>query len=215
MRPAIAVTRGARASVVLWAIAALVAALASTGCGGGEASTGTGEGISHPGTSTERGSHREAEGLAPLHVSAGGSGQFRVAGGDNSIAEFGTEAGKAELTEAARTLHRYLLARATHRWGRACAYLDPKERNQLTQLAPSLPKLAGGSGCSDALAALLSEVSVATAQALTVVDAVSLRGDGVHAFLLYRGAHGSGLFIAMSRRAGAWRVAAFNPSAFS
>ena len=148
---------------------------------------------------------------APLRVSGGGSAQFLVKGGDNSIAEYGTEANHSELTRAARALHHYLTARAVHAWGLACDYLTTRQRNQLAQLVSSSD--LASKGCAGALAALSAKVSAATAHALTVVDAASLRSEGESAFLLYHGAGHTDYFIAMARQGGTWKVAGLDPAA--
>jgi hypothetical protein len=153
-------------------------------------------------------------GPAPLRVSGGGSAEFRVQGGDNSIQEYGTEAGAAELTAAAKVLHSYLVARAENKWGLACTYLASRQVSQLAQLAASAPQLEGN-GCGAALAvALAGAVSGPAARELTVVDAASLRSRGGQSFLLYHGAGNTDYFASMTMQDGLWRVAALSPTAF-
>jgi hypothetical protein len=173
-------------------LCALALALCLSACGDGGKSTSSPE-------------------VAPLRVSGGGSAQFLVRGGDNSIAEYGTEASHSELTRAARVLHRYLTARAARDWELACDYLTTRQRNQLAQLAASSHLTS--KSCAGALSALSAKVSTATAHALTVVDAASLRSKGESAFLLYHGAGHTGYFIAMAREGGTWKVAALDPTA--
>jgi hypothetical protein len=151
--------------------------------------------------------------ITPLRVSDGGSAQFRVKGGDNSIQEYGKEAAEPELVQAAKALHLYLVARAGRDWPRACNYLASKQASQLKQLAASSPQIKGA-GCAAALKALLVEASGPVARELTVVDAASLRTEGQQAFLLYRGAGHTAYFMSMAKQDGTWKVAGLDPSAF-
>lgn len=136
-----------------------------------------------------------------------------ASGEDNSIAEYGVEAGQPELAVAARALHSYLVARAARDWPLACDYLSRRERTQLAQIASSSPQIDGG-GCAAGIAALSARISTAAARALTIVDAASLRREGNSAFLLYRGAALAGYFIALAKQGSAWKVAGLDPTAF-
>ena len=147
---------------------------------------------------------------APLRVSGGGSAQFRVQQGDNSIVEYGEEAGMADLTAAAKALHLYLVARAEGDPHSACAHLAGKEKQQLANLAASQSR---HDGCAGALAELTTEVSDDAARALTVVDAAGLRRAGDNAILIYRGAAGAPYFVLMELENGDWKVGALSPSA--
>jgi len=148
---------------------------------------------------------------APLRVSGGGSAQFRVKRGDNSIVEYGEEAGRADLTAAAKVLHLYLVARAEGDLRAACAQLATKEKQQLANLAPA--SKSRHEGCVGALAELPPEVSPDAARALTVVDAAGLRRAGGDAILIYRGAAGTPYFVLMELENGDWKVGALSPSA--
>lgn len=153
-------------------------------------------------------SHRRVP-VAPLRVSGGGSVQFRVRGGDNSVQDFGAEAGASELGEAAATVHRFFVARVWGEWDRACSLLSAREVERLDQLTAPAPG-AKGQGCPAALAALTAGVSPALARALTTVDAASLRQEGKQAFLIYTGPPGRTVYaMPLVGEAGGWRLGAF------
>jgi len=143
--------------------------------------------------------------VAPLQVSGGGSGQFRVKGGDNSIQEFGEEASESELEEAAKALHGFYVARAREEWRRACANLSQTVAGQLEQLAKQAKQ--GGTSCPVALAAITPGLPPKVARATTAVDAGSLRREGDRGFLLYRDGEGTVYAINMADEDG-WKAGA-------
>lgn len=151
------------------------------------------------------GSSPEVE-TAPLKVSGGGSGQYRVKGGDNSIQDFGEESDESELEEAAASLHEFLVARAEEGWSTACSHLAKTAAQQLQQLASS-GKLSGA-GCAGILAALTPSLPAKVQKESTIVDAGSLRTEGEQAFLIYRGAEGTVYAISMTQESGTWKVGA-------
>jgi hypothetical protein len=144
---------------------------------------------------------------APLKVSGGGSGQFRVKGGDNSIQDFGEESDESELEEAAASLHDFLVARAEQDWPTACSHLAKVVAQQLQQLASRSGKLSGA-GCAGILAALTPPLPPKVQKESTIVDAGSLRSEGEQAFLIYRGAEAKVYAIPMKPEGGAWKVGA-------
>jgi hypothetical protein len=172
----------------------------SNGSGGGGSQTkksgGSGESQSPAGGET-----------APLKVSGGGSKQFRVKEGDNSIQDFGEESDEAELEEAATSLHDFYVARAEEDWPTACAHLSKAVAQQLEQLASRSGKLAG-KGCARILSALTPPLPPKVQRELTIVDAGSLRTEEGRAFLIYRGAEGTDYAISMAQEGGAWKVGA-------
>lgn len=182
----------------LAAATALLLALALGACGGG------GE------DSTQASGPR----VAPLEVSGGGSAQFRVKDGDNSIPDFGAEAGEDDLREAAEAVHGFFAALATEEWAAACPRLSRKLVATAERLAASVPGFRG-SGCAAALAALFGNVSPAEGREATAVDAVSLRRQGQEGFLIYRGAKGRAYFIAVVHEGGGWALDALGPSPLS
>ncbi|HET9677113.1 MAG TPA: hypothetical protein VFP21_06380, partial [Solirubrobacterales bacterium] len=92
-----------------------------------------------------------AQPIAPLRVSGGGSARFRVEGGDNSIQEYGEEAGEAELRQAAEAAHSLLVARVRSEWARACGLLAAKEQRSLRHEVAQISQ-GGGRSCAAALA---------------------------------------------------------------
>lgn len=146
---------------------------------------------------------------APLKVSGGGSEQFRVKGGDNSIQGFGEESDKSELEEAAASLHDFLVARAEEDWPTACSHLAKTVTQQLEQLASRSGKLSGA-GCAGILAALTPPLPPRVQKESTIVDAGSLRTEGEQAFLIYRGAEATVYAIPMKPEGGAWKVGALS-----
>lgn len=236
MKPDTPLTR--RAAALPVALAATLLALFLSACGGGGATTtpaakaGAGETTTEAAaaaTTAERRQagrgHRTAHNqaaptvvvphskVAPLRVPGGGSAQFRVKGGDNSIQEYGAEADRSELVQAAKVAHGYLLARAERDWARACGYLSGRQAAQLQQFASASPQLKG-KGCAAILAAFSAEASTSALRELTAVDAASLRAEGRQAFLLYHGADNTSYFVPMTKGGAAWKVAAVEPTAF-
>lgn len=144
---------------------------------------------------------------APLKVSGGGSAQYRVPEGDNSIQEFGGESKETELEEAAAALHDYLVARAEEDWPAACTNLAKSAKEQLQALA-SRSKNLEGKDCAAILQALAPSLPASVRRESTIVDAGSLRLEGGRrAFLIYRGAEGAVYAVAMTPEDGGWRVA--------
>lgn len=168
---------------------------------------GSGDGVSQTKPKKSDGSGESASGAetVPLKVSGGGSAQFRVKGGDNSIQDFGAESDESELEEAATSLHDFYVARAEEDWPTACAHLSKTVAQQLEQLASRSGKLAG-KGCAGILSALTPPLPLKVQRELTVVDAGSLRTEDGRAFLIYRGAEGTDYAISMAREGGAWKV---------
>lgn len=219
-----------------WALAAVLAALLSVAalvaCGGSDsspASSATGEGTEAspqgsggepgrnggetPNKPSGQGDEDSGSGsgagvpTSPLKVSGGGSAQFRVKGGDNSVQEFGEESEEGELEEAATVLHDFYVARVRSEWQRACSKLADAVVGQLRALASQV-KQAGGKGCAAILAAITSHLPPSVARESTVVDAGSLRVEGDRGFLIYRGAEGTVYAINMALEDDSWKVGA-------
>ncbi len=212
---------------LLLALACLAAA-AFGGCGGGGDSTGvtTASGEAQAKTETDTTtaeSPKEAEGSEdsrpqqsgadekpftpkPHHDSGGGSKQFEVKGGDNSIQEFGEEGSETELEMAATALHGFLDARAAEDWAAACSQLSSDVAKSLGQLAASSKELKGAA-CPQLLAALSKGVPASSLAEAAQADVGSLRFEGDQAFLIYRGAREVVYAISMAKEDGEWRVA--------
>ncbi len=212
--------------------AALLSVAALAACGGSDSGSGssqTGEGTEttpqgsggEPGRNggetpnkpsgqgdEDGGSGSGASGPAsPLKVSGGGSAQFRVKGGDNSIQEFGEESDEGELEEAATVLHDFYVARVRSEWQRACSKLSDVVVGQLRALA-SQAKQGIGKGCAAILGGISPSLPASVARESTIVDAGSLRVEGDRGFLIYRGAEGTVYAINMALEDDSWKVGA-------
>lgn len=226
---------GTRPLVAL--LLALLAALLLAACGGGSSGSGSsgttggseatsaepgnGEATgSLPGSggagegdaqSTKSGGARKKPDVAtPLKVSGGGSQQFVVKGGDNSIQEFGEEAGEAELREAAEAVHGFFVARAEGRWADACSHLSSSMLEQLEGLAEKSERAS----CASFLASFTTQLPPSTWREITTVDAGSLRQEGDRAFLIYYGAPEKAVYsMPLAQEGGEWKVGALSGDA--
>jgi hypothetical protein len=143
----------------------------------------------------------------PHHDSGGGSAQFKVRGGDNSIQEFGEEAPESELQRAATTLHGFFDSRAALAWGTACSYLGQPVLTTLRQLAAASDRL-NGSRCPEILAALSKGAPAPVLAESAEADVGALRIEGGNAFLVYRGAREVVFAIPMVKEKGEWKMGA-------
>jgi hypothetical protein len=142
-----------------------------------------------------------------------GSAPFRTSGGDNSIQDFGDEAGSAEVEAATTALSGYLDARAGGDWSKACTYLATSAVAPLERLASSSSQLKG-KGCGTILAALEGRVP-ASSRANTLTGPISsLRAEGERGFALYHGPDGVDYFVPMVKEDDSWKVGALAPSEF-
>jgi hypothetical protein len=185
----------------------------SNATGGGSSAgprpSGTGSGAE----ASSEGGHRAAHVATPLRVSGGGSAQFRTQGGDNSVQDFGQESSESELREAGEALHGFLVARTNEEWSRACSYLPDAMAKQLEGLV-SQSQNGENKSCASALAGLTPPLSTSVRREQTVVDAASLRREGEHGFLIYRGeegGHSTVYAISMVLEGGGWKVAVLAP----
>jgi len=138
--------------------------------------------------------------------SGGGSEQFKVKGGDNSVQEFGAEAEPSEFDAAATTLHNFLDARAEGNWAAACDYMAKSTTE-------SIEKLATGGGCAEVLEKLIDPAARPAMKAeAEKADVGSLRTEGEQAFLIYTGTEGAILAMPMASEDGEWQVAALTGS---
>ncbi len=174
------------------------------------ADRGQGKGKEEDGGSIRAEEGRRDVPVAPLEVSGGGSAQFHVEGGDNSIQDYGEDAGEDELRQAAEATHSFLVAGVRGEWARACSLLAAAEREKLEKVAAQSPQ-PGGKGCAAALAAFIQPVSGSTALEVTRVDAASLRSEGEQAFLIYVGGPGATVYaMPLHLERGGWRPAAIS-----
>jgi hypothetical protein len=154
----------------------------------------------------------EAEVSVPLKVSGGGSDQFIVKGGDNSIQEFGEESDESELEEAAVAVHDFYVTRASGAWADACSRISASLREQLEQLAT---KSSNVKGCAAFLEAFTTALSAAAWREVTTMDAASLRREGDQGFLIYEGAANTVYAMPLKEEDGEWKVTALSATALS
>ncbi len=147
--------------------------------------------------------------------SGGGSDQYVVKGGDNSVQEFGDEADEAERDAAATAVHNFLDARAQEAWDAACSYLASSVQDSLETLAVKAQEAAEkqgksipqGTGCPTILArltnkAVLPELRKEAAE----VDVRSLRVEGDRAFVIYTDGKGTVIAIPVVKEDDDWKV---------
>jgi hypothetical protein len=216
-------------------VAALLAATLLVACGGSSDSTSSDTGSTAVGETTGQGSEagggssgsqetgaksgsksggssetKKADVATPLKVTGGGSEQFAVKGGDNSVQEFGEEKGETELREAAEATHSFFVARAEGRWADACSYLSKSLLQQLEQLAAKSER----KGCASFLSSFTTQLPAAVWREITTVDAGSLRQEGEQAFLIYYGAPEKTVYSMPMRFEGSeWKVGGLSGSA--
>jgi hypothetical protein len=173
----------------------------SDGSGGGGGSKGSGgesgDSSGSSGTFTPR-QHDD---------SGGGSAQFKVKGGDNSVQEFGAEADTSELDAAATALHNFLDARAAEDWAAACSFMSKSTTESLEKLA-SQAKGTGGGSCAAVLKSITNTDAIDELRAeAEQADVGSLRVEGEQAFVIYTGLEGAVIAIPVANENGSWKVA--------
>ena len=161
------------------------------------------------GKQDQQGGSNPKDVATPLEVSGGGSTQFRVKGGDNSIQEYGDESAESELQEVAEIVHGFLVARAERKWEKACSYLAKSNIEQLEQLAAQAPQSAGAD-CATILEAFTRPLPTEVEREITTVDARSFRNDGEQGFLIYYGAGQTAYAMPLRNEDGTWKVAALS-----
>jgi hypothetical protein len=213
---------------------ALLLAVGLVACGGGDSSDSTGakaDGQSQanapsgdasqpgdegkPGSGSQEGANSGSSGgpaasdFDPKQHSdsGGGSEQFEVKGGDNSVQEFGEEANTSELDAAATALHNFLDARAEGNWAAACNYMSKGVIESFEKLASQAKELEDTS-CGGLLEKLTNPAAKSALKAeAEKADVGSLRMDGEQAFVIYTGTGGTILAMPMANEGGEWKVA--------
>lgn len=229
------VSRGWTRPIAALAAAALAATLLAA-CGGGGGSTSTTGSTTAGTTSTQKeggttataggagknagsggdkrqssdsAEAKEASEFVPKHHSdsGGGSKQFRVKGGDNSVQEFGGEADTSELDKAATALHNFLDARAAGDWGAACSYMSKSVVESFEKLAAQ-SKQPQNTSCAEILGKLINPAAKQELLAEAAkADVGSLRIEGERAFIIYTGTDKTILAMPMANEGGTWKVA--------
>jgi hypothetical protein len=125
------------------------------------------------------------------------------------VQEFGSEARGGEFQAAAAALHDLLDARAQRDWAAACEYLSSAAKRGLAQLGASVSQLRGR-GCATQLGALTSSISSPALREAAIANVGSVRVQGDHGVVIYRGSHQQVEAITMAREAGVWKVASLS-----
>jgi hypothetical protein len=177
--------------------------------GGGAAKNGE-EGKSNSGEEQSGGS---ASDFVPKHHSdsGGGSEQFKVKGGDNSVQEFGEEAGSSEFEAAAAVVHDFLDARAEGNWAAACTYMSKAMITSFEAIAAQ-SKQGENLSCGAILAGLISPAAKPDLKAeAEKADVRSLRVEGEQAFVIYTN-ESTVLAMPMTVEGGEWKVTSLTGS---
>lgn len=224
------------------ALATLLLALGLVACGGGDSSDSTaaeagGQGQSESKSSDDAskqgngksGSKSGSDGEGqpngsgstanftpkPHNDSGGGSQQYRVEGGDNSVQEFGAEADASEFDAAAVALHNFLDARAEGNWEAACDYMAKAVIESFEELAAQA-KQVEVTGCGEILEKLTNPAAKQSMKAEAAKANVgSLRIEDERAFVIYTGIDGTILAIPMANEDGTWKVASLSGTPLS
>lgn len=200
-------------------LVALLLVIGLGACGGDDDSSSTSSEAASQAQTEDDGtsSSDEPGGSTPNEHSdsGGGSEQYRVAPGDNSIQDFGKEAGDSEREEAAAALHSYLDARAEGEWAVACTYMAKSVAQSLEKLAQHLKQI-GDNSCGGALEKLTNPAAKKVAEEEAAeADVGSLRLEGDSAFVIYTGAEGKVRAMPMTTEGGAWKVSSLTPTSLS
>ena len=201
--------------LALSALAIVLLALGFAACGGSGPPRGSTAEASNPAATTAPSATSTTAATTGSAVGGSGAGAagFRVAHGENSIPDFGSEAPAAERERAAVALAAYLKARAGGEWARACVYLARSTRKRLEGYAGAAK--GGSGGCGMLLGALSTGAAVDRADPLTGGGrVVALRVQGESAFALFYGANGSKYVMPMASERGQWKVGQVAPLAY-
>jgi hypothetical protein len=222
---------------------ALVLLAPLAGCGGGDSEDSTGTSAASTaakqgGTSTEKRSPQGKGGSAEKPKQSGGKSQPQdtgvgnpvpgtkepapgvpvAKGGDNSIQTYGVEGDVDPRDQAAANVTAYLSAFEAGQWPKACALASNEYRRQLAQLIARARARDGATkprGCAAVIEALFTKTPKSARRALTQIDEVlSFRVEEDHAYLIFKGAKGAVMFIAMADDDGEWKVNVIQPSPF-
>lgn len=195
---------------------------AKAGGQGGPSGSDKAKSGSSGGSSSESGDASDDFAPRPHEDSGGGSAQFRVKGGDNSVQEFGAEADSSELDAAATVLHNFLDARAQRAWASACSYLSNNVRDSLELVARRAQRAAAEQGvggqqepttCANVLRNLTPPVVLPELRReAALADVGSLRVEDGRAFVIYTGLENIVYAVPMANEGGSWKVASIGGS---
>lgn len=176
------------------------------GSGSDSAGSGSGPGDSADGESQSGG---DASDFTPKkhNDSGGGSEQFKVKGGDNSVQEFGEEADTEEFDAAAVALHNFLDARAEGNWAAACQYMSSSVIESFEKLAAQAKQIEDTS-CGGILEKLTNPAAAQSMkEEAAKANVGSLRIEDEQAFVIYTGIDGTVMAMPMANEDGDWKVA--------
>lgn len=177
------------------------------GCSSGDSSpqASTSATATRPASEHPRPYHSGGHELGALVVSGGGSSSFHVTGKhEKRPIGFGEEASPAELSQAATTLHDYLVARVEEAWPKACSQLSRRTREWVEDAATR--RRLQGKGCAERLKGLKVPLTGGIEVESSEVEAFSLRAGGGTGFLFYR-ANEAPFVMRMEEEGGTWKVA--------
>jgi hypothetical protein len=136
---------------------------------------------------------------------------FRVAGGDNSIQEYGTEQDAGERAAAMAPIAALYRALFSGDWNEVCdTYLSASNVKQIELLAEKSPKLKG-KHCADVLSGLNQTPGV---KGPDTPDGgiVAFRTEGDTGFAIYWGIDGKGYAFALKWEGGNWKLTSLAPT---
>jgi hypothetical protein len=188
----------------------------SSGSGGGNgngSSSGSGgdgsSGVSGGGSFHFSGEPTQHEHPAPVEGERADG--FRVAGGDNSIQEYGEEQGADERAAAMAPIAALYRAFFSGDWNEVCdTYLSASNVKQIELFAQQSPKLQGKS-CVDVLSGLNQSAGV---RGPDTPDGgiVSFRTEGDTGFAIYWGIDGKGYAFPLKSEGGSWKLTSLAPT---
>lgn len=178
--------------------------------GGGNGSKSSGGGGGKPKSESQP---SKSSGGGESSHSGERSASFRTPGGDNSIQEFGEEAGGEERAKATKVISTYYTASANEEWATICGLLSKKNLAQLEQFAAKIPKVK-----SKTCAGVIELVNSSTPGKPpdTIKGAVvSLRKEGSDGFALYHGIDGKPYSYTLAFEGGEWKLTSLGPTPLS
>lgn len=198
-------------------------ALALGGCGGGDDDPSTTAASAGATATAPLISQAPSDGSGATEKSkGGGSGRSftfgspadvpRSQGGDNSIQDFGSEAGGDDRAAAARALAAYYEALASGDTEAACALLSNNTRQDIEHSLDQLDAQGGRKVPSTCPQILKLTGNADKSPELQISEVLSLRQQDDHAFLIYTAADRKVYAMVMAREDGDWRVAGVHPA---
>lgn len=172
---------------------------------GGRSPGGDGDGSATPPPAKGDAGADADDGATSDRDSGGDVEQFVTPGGDNSVQEFGDEAGETEVEEAAAALHAFLDARAEGDWETTCAHLSANVLDSLGRFASQAKQLRGRE-CPELLGAVSGPATEDARREAAIADVGAMRVEGDRAYLLYHGAAKTDYAIPMAREDDGWKV---------